>query len=242
MKSSPQSGIAIGPILFIIAILGVLAAAIAAGSGSFTAGTTTESAKSYASAFITYTDQVAQAVQRVTLGNGCDDSQISFDNGVFNNYWGGDPYANPNAPVDYHCHVFRPEGGGVGYVMMPAGAFSTFPYAYGSFDDGQYIITGAGMLNIGTANPDLTLFVGFLRKDVCLQINNLLGVANPGGAPPNVTGTCYGSTVQNGGFFTGSYVNNGVTWCGLNQTISACVLDPSAVPANYYFYRVLKIN
>ena len=37
-----EVGIAIGPILFIIAILAILAAAIAAGSGSFTAPTATE--------------------------------------------------------------------------------------------------------------------------------------------------------------------------------------------------------
>ena len=42
-RLSPNAGIAIGPILFIIAILAILAAAIAAGSGSFTAGTTSES-------------------------------------------------------------------------------------------------------------------------------------------------------------------------------------------------------
>ena len=43
-----QDGIALGPILFIIAILAIIAAAIAAANGGFTANTTTESDKSKA--------------------------------------------------------------------------------------------------------------------------------------------------------------------------------------------------
>lgn len=51
-RPASDAGIAIGPILFIIAILGILAAAIAAGSGSFTATTTSESNSTKAAALI----------------------------------------------------------------------------------------------------------------------------------------------------------------------------------------------
>ena len=47
-KLNTQDGIALGPILFIIAILAVIAAAIAAGAGSFNANTGTESVKATA--------------------------------------------------------------------------------------------------------------------------------------------------------------------------------------------------
>ena len=47
-----NAGIALGPILFIIAILAILAAAIAAGSGSFNTSTASEGNKAKASALI----------------------------------------------------------------------------------------------------------------------------------------------------------------------------------------------
>src|ERR1700728_5210589 len=51
-RLASDAGIAIGPILFIIALLGILAAAIAAGSGSFTSSTTNESDETKAAALI----------------------------------------------------------------------------------------------------------------------------------------------------------------------------------------------
>jgi hypothetical protein len=43
-----EAGIALGPILFIIAVLAIIAGAIAAGAGGFTANTNTESANAMA--------------------------------------------------------------------------------------------------------------------------------------------------------------------------------------------------
>jgi hypothetical protein len=51
-RLAADAGIAIGPILFIIAVLGILAAAIAAGSGSFTTSTSGESNRTKAAALI----------------------------------------------------------------------------------------------------------------------------------------------------------------------------------------------
>ena len=67
-----QDGIALGPIVFIIAILAIIAAAIAAGAGGFSANTKTESAKAMAQVIVNqcgaYQDAVnlmlAQRVRR----------------------------------------------------------------------------------------------------------------------------------------------------------------------------------
>ena len=80
-----QQGIALGPLLFIIAILALLAAAIAAGSGGFRANTNTESAKAMAEVIVTYADAVGQGLRKVRMDNSCDDlsitkTQISFAN------------------------------------------------------------------------------------------------------------------------------------------------------------------
>lgn len=91
-----KRGIAIGPILFIIAILGILAAAIAAGSGSFTTSTTTESNRTKAAAMI----QIGQILQTGfdrLLGAGTDFDDIIID------------------PVQTASSVdlFSPNGGGI---------------------------------------------------------------------------------------------------------------------------------
>src|SRR5580658_2534770 len=64
-----DAGIAIGPILFIIAILGILAAAIAAGSGSFTSGTTAESSKTKAAALIQIGENLKIGMDRLIMEN-----------------------------------------------------------------------------------------------------------------------------------------------------------------------------
>ena len=69
-RLDPNAGIAIGPILFIIAILAILAAAIAAGSGSFTAGTTTESSKTQASALIQIGENLKIGTDRIVMEGG----------------------------------------------------------------------------------------------------------------------------------------------------------------------------
>lgn len=77
-RLAPNAGIAIGPILFIIAILGILAAAIAAGSGSFTTSTSGESNRTKASAIIEIGQNLMVGFSRV-LSNGTDFSAVVLD-------------------------------------------------------------------------------------------------------------------------------------------------------------------
>ncbi len=53
-----QRGIAIGPILFVVALLAVLATAIAAGSGAFSGDTSAVKAKAQAAAILEYANEV----------------------------------------------------------------------------------------------------------------------------------------------------------------------------------------
>src|SRR5580704_10446143 len=92
-----DAGIAIGPILFIIAILAILAAAIAAGSGSFTAPTASEGAKTKASAIIQLGDNIKMGMDRLTMENG-----VSFGNWVIN-----------TANTVNNTDLFSPTGGGI---------------------------------------------------------------------------------------------------------------------------------
>ena len=122
-----QDGIALGPILFIIAILAIIAAAIAAGSGSFTANSNTESAKAMAETIITSCDDYQRAVQIVTMQNGCDPTALDwtpngggYPTGV-TTWNGGDwTYGNgTNRAGNGQCAVFDPRGGGMIYKNFP---------------------------------------------------------------------------------------------------------------------------
>lgn len=77
-RLAKNAGIAIGPILFIIAVLGILASAIAAGSGSFTTSTTGESSRAKASAMIDIGQNLKIGFDRI-LGGGVDFSSINID-------------------------------------------------------------------------------------------------------------------------------------------------------------------
>lgn len=126
MHFNRESGIAIGPILFIIAILAVLAAAIAAGSGSFTGNTNTLSDKVIAATILDYLNTLDRAVQKVEM-NGYDQHSISFETPAGELNWGGDAvdysysYVNGNCASDT-CKIFMPSGGGAVAIALPIGS------------------------------------------------------------------------------------------------------------------------
>lgn len=91
-----DDGIAIGPILFIIAVLGILASAIAAGSGSFTSSTTGESHRAKAAALIDIGQTLKIGFDRL-MGNGTAFSDVVID---------------PEKTSDFE-DLFSPIGGGV---------------------------------------------------------------------------------------------------------------------------------
>ncbi|QQR69196.1 MAG: hypothetical protein IPI58_00470 [Alphaproteobacteria bacterium] len=68
----------IGPILWVVAIIAVLAAAIAAGSGSFNGDISAVKAKAQATAILGYVNELQIGVDRVLLR--CPDTQISLAN------------------------------------------------------------------------------------------------------------------------------------------------------------------
>src|SRR5580698_3316128 len=107
-RLTADAGIAIGPILFIIAILGILAAAIAAGSGSFTNGTASEGNSTKASALIQMGENLKVGMDRLLMENG-----VAFNNVII----GINNTANTN-------ELFSPTGGG---ITIPATSMSNDP-------------------------------------------------------------------------------------------------------------------
>jgi type II secretory pathway pseudopilin PulG len=173
VKFEPQSGIAIGPIIFVVAVLAVLAVAIAAGSQSYTGGTGTETANTQAAAIMHQADDMATAVQRVFVEHSCSPSQINFSNPIVTNY------TNPNAPSDNSCDVFNPNGGSINYEI-PEQAWLDSSFS-GLAWYGKWFITGGTCINsVGSAPASgcqttstdypILLILPFVQQSVCNAI------------------------------------------------------------------------
>ena len=169
-----ETGIAIGPILFIIALLAIIATAIAAGSSSFSSGSDQEKARTYAGAILDYAASLRHAVQRV-MANGCTENQISFENPVASGY------TNAAAPADKHCHIFDIAGGGM--------LWYNFTNQIPSLTTSLGISSSVRIQNLGSGNAALVMFFGTSAADTllintCLAINDLLKIPNNAGAAP----------------------------------------------------------
>ncbi len=149
---SADAGIAIGPILFIISILGILAAAIAAGSGSFTTGTSSESNRAKAAAMIDIGQNLKIGFDRI-LSNG-----IAFADIVINP-------ANTTAKED----LFSPSGGG---ITAPSVTMAADP----SSDVWHYPLIDIPRLGTGDGNRVAVLRV---EQGVCEDINTKVAALAP---------------------------------------------------------------
>jgi hypothetical protein len=249
-------GIAIGPILFLIAILAILAAAIAAGSGSFSGGTTNENAKVMAQFVIDWTSNIDNAVQKIKNENGYTDAQISFEipSGELTKTADGTDFqswtTNANCTVD-GCKVFKPAGGGLTPTAWPMGVFSSLANLQNNWGDPSYcaatnneacrypLLANIGLsplavagINLNRGSPDssafaLGLYFISIDKDVCVQINNIVGVKNPGGLPPTTSNIFFNfgntdTTIWDGGNYPQYYTFSGVYITGKKNF---CYLD-----------------
>ena len=118
MPNTQHSSATKGNVLFLILIAVALFAALsyAVTQSSKTGGSNIgkDKAKIIASEIIQYATSVEQAVSRITLMNGCTDTQISFENPIVSGF------INPNAPADKRCHILHLDGGGVAARKFPA--------------------------------------------------------------------------------------------------------------------------
>ena len=217
-----NAGIAIGPILFIIAILAILAAAIAAGSGSFTGGTATESDKTKSSALIQIGENLKIGMDRITMEGGLVPTVV--DTAVGNT-------ALSNA-------LFSPIGGG---IAPPSVGMANNPrYDHWYFPKG--LVQGFGT---GGSNNDV-LAVLPVSAGVCQEINNrVLGTATLpttaalGDFTANTVAgnTTWPTTPNLVGVASGCVLNSSVT--GGTGCPGACTAGPTS---NYFYYEVLAIQ
>jgi hypothetical protein len=226
---SPQAGIAIGPILFIIAILAILAAAIAAGSGSFTSGTNSESSRTKSSALVQIGENLKIGMDRITMEGGIDPTSVDIN--VTNT-------AATNA-------LFSPVGGG---IAAPSVGMANNPvYDKWYFPKGPINGMGTSVGSIVAVLP--------VSLSVCAEINNrTVGTAVAPTtaalgdfAAGTITGATLWPTAASGGESgAGTTVSAGANLVGVAtgcvQTSDVTVGTNASPTSQYFYYQVLAIQ
>lgn len=232
-----------GNILFLILLAVVLFAALSyAVTSSMRGGgndATAEQTEMAVSEVLNYAAQVEAAVQRVSLSNGCGDTQISFQNDFVNQY------TNPNAP-GRQCWVFDPAGGGVVFqtppteILVPQSEYQNDGY-------GHYIYTGGLSFRwIGTySGTDLAFILKGLNSAACALINKRL--YGDSTIPEHETWAWGPLHAGTGDFFRGTYK----TWSAaatLSYPASSFLTGQSAGcfkvwgGNNYVYFSILKVR
>jgi type II secretory pathway pseudopilin PulG len=154
-RVNSQSGIAIGPILFVVAILAILATAIAAGSSTFATSSSQETNRTNASSMVQIGQNLKLGVDRlVALGTSLANVDINASNTTGNSA------------------LFSPTGGG---LVPPSSALSN------SGSD-SWIYTWGEVTNAGTTALERIAALK-VTQGVCDQVNTIVGNgATPAGA------------------------------------------------------------
>lgn len=233
MKYASQSGSAILWVMIAVILLAALTSAIMRSTRTSASFITDEQATIYANQIIAYGNEVKGAVKRILL-RGYEDTQIDLSNSVYL-YDSGAALipANANCNEDA-CRVYTMAGGGILPKVMPEA--SLLPY----IDDttskaGHGGVNQTIFVNVGTSAPDLVFSMHELKREVCLKINTILGVNNPGGEPPlDMTGA--------GSLFSGTYNTTGQFGDedpALAGKSEACFLKGTGAGARYQYIIVL---
>lgn len=244
-----QNGNVLFIILIAVALFTAFSYAVTSSTRSGSGDASKENITLIASQLTQYGTALENAILRMRMTNGCTDTQISFENPIIAGY------TNTSAPANYTCHIFRPEGGGISYLIPPTGANTlTTTYNGNALQDRwPYVFSGDHCsLGVGTDGStsdcravnsmELIVYLPIRNLDLCNEINKKLG--NGFSSPPAATGySCGSAATPCYGMFTGAstyrtFYNNLPA-----NTRSACVQTSSVFPFYtgniYYFYHIL---
>lgn len=236
-------------ILIAVALLAALIFAVAQSGRGNIQQVSEEKARLFATEIIQNTGTMANGVAQLRL-RGVRDTEIDFDNPVVS-------YPNANC-VDNTCKLFHPGGAGLTYstpdmqwldeTAAAATSFGTvggligqwyFPYNTCVWQVG----TGGDNCHADTGDvTELMVWLPWVRREVCIQINELLGIPNPSDEPPAIGGTMINTTAPK---FAGTYPTGVHVHVQMPTVTAACVYHSSAPAApglGYFYYKVLIVR
>lgn len=220
-----ESGNVLFYILVAVALLGALVFAVAQGDRAAFDNLSETRTDMMASDILDYADNVSKATAQLRLRR-VDFADLSFAHPDLDPAYGTFD-TNPAA------EIFNPGGGAIRYQSPPVPAMTTLsPWQFVATNE----IDGIGTTCAADTCVDLTMLARPLTQDVCIKINETLGISNPSNAPP------VESSVDDSILFSGtaSYQETIGDEAGSEAVrfkSAACLSDTAA--GDYVFYQVL---
>lgn len=225
-----------GNALFLILLGVVLFAALTAavskgfrGGNSALSGSRTEA---LANDIILNGVTIERAVEKL-VSKGVSESRMSFTRAS------GDGYELTPAESATE-KVFNIAGGGAQYLDPPKDALDKNMSAQPGY--GSWLYTGSNVTGVGSAANELIAILPYVRKDLCVLLNNKAGVANlTSDTPNNSNGPTFVTTKYTGSFTDNGRIKSGSVFTDKKMGCFAGVTDESAnsIAGRYYFYYVL---
>ena len=236
-KGAPESGSVLIYILMAVALFGALSFAVANIMRSGGGDPNREAMNLQSTDVLQYGDALKRSVQGMRIRS-AEDSQISFETPLLPGY------APHTSCTTNPCRVFHPAGGGISYMPPPATWLdltgSTQPlYGHWFFPANvcvEAVGTGTASCNTDTEdNEELVVILPWVKRQLCIQINERLGILNPGGEPPVATGAAWSGANTK---FTGTFADG--TVIARAGASAGCLRGNSTPPSNsYFYYKVL---
>lgn len=173
-----HSGNVLFLILIAVALFAALSYAILQSSRTGGDGVAKDKAKLYAAQFVQYGNEVEQAISRIRVINRTPEYGLDVVSPVTWN-------ATANATCATNaCKIFHLEGGGVSPRFIDEAAFDlTLPVSgVAHFRTNHFRVVS--IKDVGSDLDELVLQINSLRKDVCSEVNKLMGI-DDGGNPPS---------------------------------------------------------
>lgn len=238
-SSRSEGGSVVVWILVGIALFAALSLAVTRGMRGGGEGKVAEDmARARAVDILQYGAALRSALQSLKIES-IPDTQISFETPLLAGY------ANAACSTE-SCKLFG-TGGGIGY-RAPQDDWlepreSVRPLYGQWYFPGQICVDGIGTGDAtcdadGTDNEDLVVFLPWVRKEICIRINEKLGVDNPGGSPPVEAGNGWGAAMPK---FTGTF-GEGVVLNQAGRTAGCFAGSGVNTPpaGTYAFFQVLS--
>ena len=238
-----QQGNALFLILISVALFAALSYAVTQ-SGRSGGSADKEKTIIHASEIVEYAASLQYSVMRMSL-LGTVDTNFSFANSFDSGYEHTPPQPSEN-------QVFSTNGGSVPYMVPKTEWLETSNSAETTYQK-WYFPPNVCIMDIPEidsapfcyqdttgSSEDIVVFLTYLKKDICIEINNKLGVVNPGGNPPIDVGSSLGWAYEK---FTGVFSDAvSIDRSGqLDGEYTACFESGNVpVAGTYHFYNVLK--
>ncbi len=183
----------------------------------------------YASEILTYAQSLSEAVKMMRISNGCEDTDISFENNIVAGY-----EHSPVATND--CKIFHASGGGLSYIRPNDDANGGVDWIFTGDNDGYDIGT---QCNSDTCS-DLIAILPEISLEICKEINKRLNVSSANNYMTQEDDSFAVVKFQDTYSYSARLEDN-AGLAALNGQYSGC-FEGNSVPQSantYYFYQVL---